>query len=79
MFEIFRSISWHSLGLHTYWVKYYIPEATRCRLSYNSQGESVELVDQARIQLKQFYLAFLVLFIGYVLAFFQFLRERFIR
>jgi len=78
MLKICRSFLWHSLGLHNYWFKYYNPEATRCRLSYNSQGESVELVDQARIQLKQFYLAFLVLFIGYILAFVQFTRERFI-
>lgn len=47
-------------------------------LKYNSQGESVQMVDKARLKLKQFYVPFAVLFIGYVLAFFQYLRERFI-
>ncbi len=77
--QIVSSIVWHSLGLHTYWMRRFLPVAKQCRLRYNNQDESVKLVEQARIQLKQFYLAFLVLFIGYILALIQFIRERFIR
>ena len=56
-----------------------IPVAKQCRLHYNSEGESIKLVDRARIILEQFYLAFLVLFIGYAIALFQFTREYLIR
>jgi len=55
-----------------------VPKTTQCDLKYNSNGESVKLVDRARFKLKQFYVAFAVLFAGYALSFIQFLRERFI-
>ena len=54
-------------------------EAPQCQLKYNSKGESIKVVDKARIKLEQLYGAFYVLFIGYLLALAQFLRERFIR
>ena len=56
-----------------------MPGALQCQLKYNSWGECVSLVDQVRLKLEQFYIAFAVLFGGYVLALFQLLRERFIR
>jgi len=56
-----------------------VPVAKQCRLPYNSQGESVKLVDRTRLKLEQFYLAFLILLIGYILAFIQLIREHFIR
>ncbi len=48
-----------------------IPVAKQCRLHYNSEGESVKLIDRARIKLEQFYLAFIVLFIGYSVPLFH--------
>jgi len=48
-------------------------------LKYNSQGESVHLVDKARIKLEQLYVAFIVLLIGHFFAMVQFLRERYTR
>lgn len=48
-------------------------------IQYNNKGESVQMVDKARLKLKQFYIPFAALLIGYVLALVQFLRERFIR
>ena len=73
-----RSTLWHSLGLQTYWRRHLQRQAPQCHLKYNSNGESVQLLDKARIKLEQLYVAFYVLFIGYVLALIQFLRERFI-
>jgi len=62
-----------------YWIKKIFPSAPQCQLKYNSRGECVKIVDQARLKLEQFYIAFAILFGGYVLALLQFLRERFIR
>ncbi len=73
-----RSLKYNSFGFRIYWLKKTVPKTTQCDLQYNSNGESVQLVDRARLQLKQFYLAFAVLFTGYSLAFIQLLRERFI-
>ena len=50
----------------------------QCLLEYNNKGESVQVVERVRLKLEQFTVAFVVLFIGYVLALLQFLRERFI-
>ena len=55
-----------------------LPVPRQCLLQYNNKGESVQLVDRARLKLEQFTVAFAVLFIGYVLALLQFIRERFI-
>ena len=56
-----------------------MPGAPQCQLKYNNRGECVNVVDQARLKLEQFYIAFGVLFGGLFLASLQFLRERFIR
>jgi len=50
----------------------------QCLLQYNNAGESVQLVERVRFKLEQFRVAFIVLFIGYVLALIQFIRELFI-
>ena len=73
-----RSFQFREYGLRDYWLEKTVPKTTQCDLKYNSNGEFVHLVDRARLQLKQFYLAFAVLFVGYALAFIQFLRECFI-
>ena len=56
-----------------------MPVPRQCLIQYNKNGESVELVERVRLKLEQFTVAFIVLFVGYVLALIQFLRERFIR
>jgi len=55
------------------------PDAPQCLLKYDSVGESVKIVDKARLKLEQFYGAFIVLFVGYALSLIQFIREIFIR
>ncbi len=55
-----------------------IPAPRQCLLQYNKNGEVVQLMDLARLKLGQLYVAFIVLFVGYIMAFMQFLRERFI-
>lgn len=80
MFTIFawisRSFWWHSFGLTLYWEKRLAPRAEQCRLDYNSRGGTVQISQLAPFKLEQFYFAFLVLFIGYILALLQFIRER---
>jgi len=44
-------------------------------MNYVNGDENVQMVDQTRLKLKQFYLAFILLFIGYFLAILQFIRE----
>ncbi len=56
-----------------------MPDAPQCQLKYNQQGECVNLVNQARLKVEQFYIAFAVLFGGYILSLLQFIRERFTR
>ena len=75
----FRSFWYVQLGFPDYWTnKVYVPVPRQCLLQYNNKGEDVKLVDRAQLKLEQFYVAFIVLFVGYVLALLQFLRERFI-
>lgn len=75
-----RSLWWFAYGLQSYWERKLIHSAPRCMLKYNSQGESVQLMNnKARLKLEQFYVPFAALFIGYVLALTQFLRERFLQ
>ena len=73
-----RSYLYHSMGFQRYWMQRLMPVPSQCLLQYNNQGESVQLVDGVRLKLEQFYVAFVVLFVGYALALIQFLRERFI-
>jgi len=76
---LIRSLWWHAFGLQDYWVnKKLIHKALQCMLQYNNKGESIQMVDKARLKLKQFYVPFVALFICYVLALVQFLRERFV-
>jgi len=72
-----RSLWFHAYGLNEYWRKKTFHVAPQCMLQYDSQGESVQLVDKARLKLEQFYVPFGALFIGYVLTLIQFLKERF--
>jgi len=67
-----------AFGLGNYWDNKLSPRSKECRLNYNNGDESVHVVDKSRLKLEQFYLAFLVLFIGYCLALVQFIRERII-
>ena len=73
-----RSYWYHAFGFGIYWRQKMIPVPRQCLLQYNLQGEFVQLADLARLELGQFSVAFIVLFVGYVLALLQFLRERFI-
>jgi len=75
----FRSFWFAAFGLAQYWAKKTVPLAKQCWLQYDIRGEFVQLVDKVPLKLEQFYLAFVVLFIGYLLALMQFIRERFIR
>ena len=48
-----------------------------CELKYNSKGYSTGISDpNTRLKLQQFYVAFLVLFFGCLIAFVQFMREK---
>ncbi len=78
IFNIDRSFLYAQFGLMLYWTNKMIPAQSQCQLHYNDNGEYVKLVNGARIKLEQFYVAFVVLFVGYILALLQFLRERFI-
>ena len=71
----FRSLWYFNFGLTDYGKK--DMKRKRCLLNYNSQGFSTKRSSN-RIKLELFYLPFLILFIGYLLAFVQFLREKFI-
>jgi len=73
-----RSYWWNSVGLQRYWMNKLMSAPRQCLLEYNNKGESVQVVERVRLKLEQFTVAFVVLFIGYVLALLQFLRERFI-
>ena len=78
VFNILRSLWWMAFGLGNYWDNKLSPRSKECRLRYNNGDESVQVVDTASLKLEQFYLAFLVLFIGHCLALMQFIRERII-
>ena len=78
IYYINRSFLYSQFVLLLYWTNTMIPAQSQCQLQYNDKGENVKLVNGARIKLEQFYVAFIVLFVGYVLALLQFLRERFI-
>lgn len=74
----FRSYLWDSSGLQDYWRKKLAPQVNQCRLKYNSRGGSAQVIKDlaVRFKLQQYYLAFLLLFTGFVFAFIQFIRER---
>lgn len=75
-----RSLWWHAFGLQNYWMKKGLPkESSHCLLNYNEKDQSVKLLDKVQFKLGQFYVTFVALFVGYVLALVQFLRERLIR
>ena len=65
-----------AFGLKEYWYGKYDKMPDLCRLKYNRKGVSVNKRSNNRITLNQFYLPFLILFGGYLLAFIQFCRER---
>lgn len=72
--EINRESLWFSdTGLSEYGKS----KNRQCQLKYNSKGISTKRIGN-RIKLEQFHLPFLILFGGYILAFMQFFREKFI-
>lgn len=75
----FRSLWFHAAGLHDYW--YFKREIypRQCQLNYNNRGVVSKRSNSSRLKLEQFYLPFLVLFSGYMLAIVQFCRERLFR
>ncbi|KAI9556283.1 hypothetical protein GHT06_018857 [Daphnia sinensis] len=74
--EINRESLWFiDTALFDYWHAQYLKRPLHCRLNYNTKGVSTKTFKN-RVILKQFYLPFLILFCGYLLAFLQFLRER---
>ena len=73
---LFRSLWYAEFGLMDHWLKKLAPRADQCRLDYNSRGGTVQVSKLAPFKLTQFYLVFLVLLVGYVMAFIQFIRER---
>nr|CAH0099274.1 unnamed protein product [Daphnia galeata] len=76
--EINRGSLWFfDTGLRDYWFKDYEQLPKQCRLNYNNKGVATKR-SNAQLNLKHFYLAFLILIIGYLLAFLQFCREKFI-
>ena len=64
-------------GLRDYYYGKYEKMPKECQLNYNSKGVAAKRTSN-RIKLEQFYLPFLILFFGYLLAFVQFCREKFI-
>ncbi|KAI9560828.1 hypothetical protein GHT06_011780 [Daphnia sinensis] len=74
--EINRESLWFiDVGLRAYWYDEHEKQPEKCKLQYNSKGVSTKRFSK-RIKLQQFYLPFLILFSGYMLAFFQFCREK---
>jgi hypothetical protein len=71
---LFRSLWFIDVGLRVYWYGKHDKLPDQCRLDYNSKGVASKRSSN-RIKLEQFYLPFLVLFCGYLLAFVQFCRE----
>jgi len=61
-----RSYWWHAFGLQNYWTKKLSREASQCQLKYNSNGESIKVVDKVRIKLGQLYVVFYILFTCYL-------------
>lgn len=76
--QTLRSYWWHAFGFQSYWERKMLQRAPQCQLKYNSKGESVKMVENARLKLEQFYVAFIALFVGCILALMQFIREQFI-
>ncbi|EFX69516.1 hypothetical protein DAPPUDRAFT_113577 [Daphnia pulex] len=77
--EINRESLWFiDIGMRVYWYGKHDKLPDQCRLDYNSKGVASKRSSN-RIKLEQFYLPFLVLFCGYLLAFVQFCRENLMR
>jgi hypothetical protein len=72
-----RSLWFFDTGLRDYWFEAYEKPPEKCRLDFNSKGVATKKYDN-QIKLEQFHLLFLILFGGYLLAFMQFFREKFI-
>ncbi len=70
-----RSLWYHASGIYNYWFVLREKYPKQCMLRYNSNGQSTTRSSR-RLKLKQFYLPFLILFGGYVLAFIHFIREK---
>lgn len=74
-FSPYRALWFIDVGLRAYWYDKHDKQPEKCKLQYNSKGVSTKRSSK-RIELQQFYLPFLILFIGYVLAFLQLCREK---
>jgi len=75
-----RSLWWHAFGMQDYWLKKTKNEkGSPCLLNFNEKDQSVKLLDKVQFKLAQFIVAFVALFVGYILALGQFLRKRLIR
>ncbi|XP_057372903.1 glutamate receptor ionotropic, delta-1-like isoform X1 [Daphnia carinata] len=74
--EINRESLWFiAIGMREYWYAEHDKQPEKCKLQYNSKGVATKRSSK-RIKLQQFYLPFLILFSGYLLAFIQFCREK---
>ncbi|XP_057374594.2 uncharacterized protein LOC130695477 [Daphnia carinata] len=75
--EINRESLWFvAFGFGNFWLKRYMVEPEHCQLRYNNKGVSTKRSSNP-IKLVQFYLPFLILFVGYAMAFLQFCVEKF--
>nr|CAH0098786.1 unnamed protein product [Daphnia galeata] len=68
------SLRFFDSGLRDYWYAIHEKVPKQCQLKYNSKGVASKRSSN-RIKLEQFYLPFVILFVGYFLAFVQFCRE----
>ncbi|XP_059350682.1 glutamate receptor ionotropic, delta-1-like isoform X2 [Daphnia carinata] len=74
--EINRESQWFiDVGLRDYWYGQHDKQPEKCKLQYNSKGVATKRFSK-RIKLQQFYLPFLILFSGCLLALIQFCREK---
>lgn len=71
---MYSSLRFIDSGLRDNWYGLHEKLPKQCQLNYNSKGVASKRSSN-RIQLKQFYLPFLILFGGYLLALVQFCCE----
>jgi hypothetical protein len=65
-------------GLANYWRREIYTINEECRLKYNSKGFEAKSA-HAPLRLKQLYVPFVMLLVGYLIAFFQFARENMVK
>ena len=71
-----RSLWIDAFGFHTKWRKDLEVKSWKCLLKYNKKGVAIESAN-SRLSLRQLFAAFIILIIGYLIAFVAFILERF--